>query len=122
MSFVTRRGLSTLIPPKVASPKAIGGAPDALRMQRVVSFYEKLPRGVAPEAKAKGLLGRYQARYFGKKASATRMDYLPQNLSFLREVLLSSTPLSSSSALVMPRTTTSTCVTTRTTLTKELIW
>ncbi|OAA51066.1 mitochondrial F1F0 ATP synthase subunit F [Beauveria brongniartii RCEF 3172] len=71
MSFVTRRGLSTLIPPKVASPKAIGGAPDALRMQRVVSFYEKLPRGAAPEAKAKGLLGRYQARYFGKKASAT---------------------------------------------------
>ncbi|PMB71975.1 ATP synthase subunit f, mitochondrial [Beauveria bassiana] len=69
MSFVTRRGLSTLIP-----PKAIGGAPDALRMQRVVSFYEKLPRGAAPEAKAKGLLGRYQARYFGKKASATRMD------------------------------------------------
>lgn len=42
-------------------------------MQRVVSFYEKLPRGAAPEAKAKGLLGRYQARYFGKKASATRM-------------------------------------------------
>ncbi len=45
-----------------------------MRMQRVVSFYEKLPRGAAPEAKAKGLLGRYQARYFGKKASATRMD------------------------------------------------
>lgn len=45
-------------------------------MQRVVSFYEKLPRGAAPEAKAKGLLGRYQARYFGKKASATRMNSL----------------------------------------------
>ncbi|KID88722.1 mitochondrial F1F0 ATP synthase subunit F Atp17 [Metarhizium guizhouense ARSEF 977] len=86
MSFVTRRALSTLIPPKVASPKlvrlgmdisvtlgyvgsAIGGAPDALRMQRVVSFYEKLPRGAVPEAKAKGLLGRYQAKYFGKKTS-----------------------------------------------------
>ena len=41
-------------------------------MQRVVSFYEKLPRGPAPEIKAKGLLGRYQARYFGKKASAAR--------------------------------------------------
>ncbi|KHN99308.1 uncharacterized protein MAM_03006 [Metarhizium album ARSEF 1941] len=69
MSFVTRRALSTLIPPKVASPKAIGGAPDALRMQRVVSFYEKLPRGASSEAKAKGLLGRYQAKYFGKKTS-----------------------------------------------------
>ncbi|ERT00827.1 hypothetical protein HMPREF1624_02060 [Sporothrix schenckii ATCC 58251] len=35
-------------------------------MQRVVSFYEKLPRGPAPEVKAKGLLGRYQAKHFGK--------------------------------------------------------
>ncbi|OAA68328.1 mitochondrial f1f0 ATP synthase subunit f [Niveomyces insectorum RCEF 264] len=69
MSYITRRALSTLIPPKVASPKAIGAAPDAVRMQRVVSFYEKLPRGPAPEVKAKGLLGRYQAKHFGKNAS-----------------------------------------------------
>jgi F-type H+-transporting ATPase subunit f len=45
-------------------------------MQRVVSFYEKLPRGAAPEVKAKGLLGRYQARYFGKNASVTRTSAL----------------------------------------------
>ncbi|KAK1766894.1 hypothetical protein QBC33DRAFT_515638 [Phialemonium atrogriseum] len=70
MSFVTRRALSTLIPPKVASPKAIGAAPDALRMQRVVNFYEKLPRGAAPEVKAKGLLGRYKAKHFGKNPTA----------------------------------------------------
>ncbi|KAK3906015.1 hypothetical protein C8A05DRAFT_30172 [Staphylotrichum tortipilum] len=70
MSFVTRRALSTLIPPKVASPKAIGAAPDALRMQRVVNFYEKLPRGPVPEVKATGILGRYQAKHFGKNASA----------------------------------------------------
>ncbi|KAL2145665.1 hypothetical protein VTI28DRAFT_6540 [Corynascus sepedonium] len=70
MSYVTRRALSTLIPPKVASPKAIGAAPDAVRMQRVVSFYEKLPRGPAPAAKATGILGRYQAKHFGKNASA----------------------------------------------------
>lgn len=42
-------------------------------MQRVVSFYEKLPRGAAPEVKAKGLMGRYQAKYFGKEPSAMRM-------------------------------------------------
>ena len=41
-------------------------------MQRVVSFYEKLPRGPAPEVQAKGLLGRYQARYFGKNPSVAR--------------------------------------------------
>jgi hypothetical protein len=41
-------------------------------MSRVVDFYGKLPRGPAPEVKAKGLLGRYQARYFGKNTSAMR--------------------------------------------------
>ncbi|GAB7361667.1 hypothetical protein MBLNU230_g1717t1 [Neophaeotheca triangularis] len=55
----------------VASPNAIGGAADAARMQRVVSFYEKLPRGAAPTPQPKGLLGRYQQRYFsGRNASA----------------------------------------------------
>lgn len=53
-------------------------------MQRVVSFYEKLPRGAAPEVKAKGLIGRYQARYFGKNTSATRMFFI---LSCGRELL-----------------------------------
>jgi F-type H+-transporting ATPase subunit f len=42
-------------------------------MQRVVSFYEKLPRGAAPEVKARGPLGWYQAKYFGKNASVQRM-------------------------------------------------
>ena len=41
-------------------------------MSRVVDFYSKLPRGPAPEVKAKGLFARYQARYFGKNASAMR--------------------------------------------------
>ncbi|KAF4464040.1 hypothetical protein FALBO_9146 [Fusarium albosuccineum] len=76
MSFVTRRALSTLIPPKGSigltefdQTQAIGAAPDAIRMQRVVSFYEKLPRGAAPEVKAKGIIGRYQAKHFGKNPS-----------------------------------------------------
>ena len=69
MSFVTRRALSTLIPPKVASPNAIGAAPDAVRMKRVVGFYEKLPRGPAPEVRPSGLFGRYQAKHFGKNAT-----------------------------------------------------
>lgn len=41
-------------------------------MQRVVNFYEKLPRGPAPEAKGTGILGRYQAKHFGKKATVKR--------------------------------------------------
>jgi len=52
--------------------QGLGAAQDAARMQRVVSFYEKLPRGPAPETKAKGLIGRYQAKYFGKEPSAAR--------------------------------------------------
>lgn len=43
-------------------------------MQRVVSFYEKLPRGAAPEVKAKGILGKYQEKHFGKNPSAKRTD------------------------------------------------
>lgn len=61
-------------------------------MARVVDFYGKLPRGMASlvsrctrgnfdsvvstgpaqEIKATGLVGRYQAKYFGKNASAAR--------------------------------------------------
>ncbi|KAL2695832.1 hypothetical protein AAEP93_003132 [Penicillium crustosum] len=70
MSYIARRGLSTLIPPKVASPNAIGAAQDAARMERVVTFYAGLPRGPAAPVKPTGLIGRYQARYFnGKNAS-----------------------------------------------------
>ncbi|KAF2838821.1 mitochondrial F1F0 ATP synthase-like protein subunit F [Patellaria atrata CBS 101060] len=70
MSYIAKRGLSTLVPPKVASPSGIGAQKDAARMQRIVSFYEKLPRGPAPEPQAKGLLARYRKRYFGKNPSA----------------------------------------------------
>lgn len=52
--------------------QGIGAAKDAARMQRIVAFYEKLPRGKAPEAKPRGLLERYQARYFGKNPSGMR--------------------------------------------------
>ena len=41
-------------------------------MKRVVSFYEKLPRGPAPEVKGSGLFGRYQAKHFGKNPTAKR--------------------------------------------------
>lgn len=75
MSYITRRGLSTLIPPKIASPNAIGAAKDAARMDRVVNFYARLPRGSAPEVKPTGLIGRYQARYFGKNPSAAPLAH-----------------------------------------------
>ena len=43
-------------------------------MQRVVSFYEKLPRGPAPEAKSKGLMHWYSLRYMtGRNPSIMRM-------------------------------------------------
>lgn len=52
--------------------QAIGGAADAARMQRVVSFYEKLPRGSAPEPRSRGFLGWYANKYMGKKPSPMR--------------------------------------------------
>jgi hypothetical protein len=54
--------------------QGLGAAQDAVRMKRVVSFYEKLPRGPAPQTQPKGLIGRYQAKYFGKNPSAARMS------------------------------------------------
>ncbi|KAM0274277.1 hypothetical protein ACHAQH_008011 [Verticillium albo-atrum] len=71
MSYIARRGLSTLIPPKIASPKALGANPNAAKMANVVKFYERLPQGPAPQVQAKGILGRYAAKHFdGKNASA----------------------------------------------------
>lgn len=52
--------------------QAIGSNPNAIAMKRVVNFYEKLPQGPAPEVKATGILGRYQAKHFGKNPSAKR--------------------------------------------------
>jgi hypothetical protein len=52
-------------------------------MQKVVNFYEKLPRGAAPEVQAKGLLGRYQKKYMGKNASGRRTSTFGPGAAFL---------------------------------------
>ncbi|KAL9052953.1 MAG: hypothetical protein Q9162_005070 [Coniocarpon cinnabarinum] len=72
MSLIFRRGISSLVPPKVASPSGIGASGDAKRMQRLVQFYERLPRGPAPEPSGSGPIAWYRKRYFGKNASAAR--------------------------------------------------
>ncbi|KAL8961784.1 MAG: hypothetical protein Q9193_001713 [Seirophora villosa] len=66
MSFIARRGLSTLIPPKIASPSGIGMAKEAARIERLTSFYGKIPQGPAPKVKPRGLFEWYQERYFGR--------------------------------------------------------
>lgn len=52
--------------------QGLSAARDAVRMARIAKFYERLPKGPAPEIKPSGLLGRYQAKYFGKEPSAAR--------------------------------------------------
>ncbi|ODV85761.1 hypothetical protein CANARDRAFT_197594 [[Candida] arabinofermentans NRRL YB-2248] len=64
MSFVLRKNLSTLIPPKVASAANLGSNPAAKRMQHIVSFYSKLPRGNATFSKASTPFGKYKEKYF----------------------------------------------------------
>lgn len=98
MSFIVRRLLSTLIPPKVASAKVsapsinyesifgclslltqnIGSNPNAKRMAEVVSFYKKLPTGPAPAAKKPtSPFGKYKAAYFdGENASGKPLVHL----------------------------------------------
>ncbi|KAG7691883.1 hypothetical protein KL930_002794 [Ogataea haglerorum] len=70
MSFVFRRNLTTLIPPKVASASNLGSNPAAKRMQHIVSFYSKLPRGEASIPKAKSPLGLYRQKYFDTGSGA----------------------------------------------------
>ncbi|KAI9606951.1 hypothetical protein KEM48_001720 [Puccinia striiformis f. sp. tritici PST-130] len=63
--------LKNLIPPKIASAQALSSSGTAARMQRVVEFYSKLPKGPAPKA-SPGLnpFARYKARYMdGENAS-----------------------------------------------------
>ncbi|CCE65085.1 hypothetical protein TPHA_0J02650 [Tetrapisispora phaffii CBS 4417] len=62
--IVLRRGLSTLIPPKVVSPQNLGSAPNAQRINKVVDFYKRLPQGSQPAAAPNGLVARYKAKYF----------------------------------------------------------
>ncbi|CAD6572133.1 MAG: ATP synthase f chain, mitochondrial precursor [Cyphobasidiales sp. Tagirdzhanova-0007] len=66
--------LRSLVPPKIASASAISGAPGAKRMESVLEFYSKLPKGPAPKAASKGLnpFTRYKAAYFekGKESGA----------------------------------------------------
>ncbi|KAK7687491.1 ATP synthase f chain, mitochondrial precursor [Cerrena zonata] len=78
MSFIIRRQLSTLIPPKVASAKNIGSNPNAKRMADVVSFYKKLPTGPAPGFKKPTTpWGKYKAAYFeGDNASGKPLIHL----------------------------------------------
>lgn len=54
------------------SAQGLSAAKDAVRMARIAKFYERLPKGPAPEIKSSGLLGRYQDKYFGKNPSAAR--------------------------------------------------
>jgi len=63
MSYIAKRGLSSLIPPKIASPANLGANPKAKQMNRVVNFYKGLPTGAAPKVQPKGFSQRYYAKY-----------------------------------------------------------
>jgi len=68
-------------------------------MQRVVGFYSKLPRGAAPEPEAKGVLGWYRKKYFGKNSSGARRAS-PNSVGQSQEHSANPNPLVSSPAPV----------------------
>lgn len=75
--MIFKRALSTLIPPKVVSPKNLGAAPNAKRISNVVQFYKSLPQGQAAAVKPTGFVGRYKAKYFdGENASGKPLWHL----------------------------------------------
>ncbi|EDO15155.1 hypothetical protein Kpol_440p1 [Vanderwaltozyma polyspora DSM 70294] len=76
-SIVAKRGLSTLIPPKVVSPKNLTGASNAKRIEQVVKFYQSLPQGKAVQQQPSGVIGRYKAKFFdGDNASGKPILHL----------------------------------------------
>ncbi|CED83713.1 ATPeFF, ATP17 [Phaffia rhodozyma] len=42
--------VSSLIPPKIATPSSVSGGGTTASMDRVIEFYTKLPKGRAPNA------------------------------------------------------------------------
>ncbi|KAK9452083.1 ATP synthase subunit F, mitochondrial [Limtongia smithiae] len=77
MSYIVKRQLSTLIPPKIASAATLGATPGAKRLASVVDFYKALPRGPAPVSQPTSFFGRYSAKYFeGGNASGAPLVHL----------------------------------------------
>ncbi|ORZ00474.1 mitochondrial F1-F0 ATP synthase subunit F of fungi-domain-containing protein [Syncephalastrum racemosum] len=79
MSTVFRRAYSTktLIPPNVAAATKLSGSAKDAQIAQLVSFYQKLPKGAAAQAKPSGPWGRYKARYIdGDNASVTPLLHL----------------------------------------------
>ncbi|AET39663.1 F1F0 ATP synthase subunit f Ecym_4640 [Eremothecium cymbalariae DBVPG len=62
--MISKRALSTLIPPKIVSAKNLTSAGSAKRISNVVSFYKSLPQGPAQVVKPTNLIGKYKAKYF----------------------------------------------------------
>lgn len=65
---VFRRSLTTLIPPKIASPSNLGSNPAAKRMQHIVNLYSKLPRGQATFETPRTPFAIYREKYRGSGA------------------------------------------------------
>jgi len=77
LSYAFNRQHTAMIKPRVLiliiiDMQGIGATPDAARMQRIVSFYDKLPRGPAPEVKPTNMFDRYRAKHMGKNPTLMR--------------------------------------------------
>ncbi|AMD21255.1 HEL025Wp [Eremothecium sinecaudum] len=69
--MISKRALSTLIPPKIVSAKNLASSGSAKRIANVVEFYKTLPTGPAPARKPSNLFAKYRTKYFeGDNASA----------------------------------------------------
>ncbi|CAN6616485.1 ATP synthase subunit f, mitochondrial [Trichomonascus vanleenenianus] len=69
MSHIVKRGISTLIPPKIATPGNLGSNPNAKRMANVVGFYKALPQGQSTAQRLPGFFGKYKEKHFDKDSA-----------------------------------------------------
>ncbi|CAG8514875.1 9165_t:CDS:2 [Ambispora gerdemannii] len=65
MNFIQIRRLTTKVPvPPVLSIEHVGtSVADAARINRLVNFYQKVPKGPRPIPEPKSLADRYRAKY-----------------------------------------------------------
>ncbi|KAL6937540.1 hypothetical protein ACO0QE_004577 [Hanseniaspora vineae] len=79
--MIAKRALSTLIPPKIASPQNLTGGANN-KLSNVIGFYKALPQGPAPAAaKPSGFIGKYKANFFdGENASGKPLWHLAVGL------------------------------------------
>ncbi|GMM53210.1 F1F0 ATP synthase subunit F [Starmerella bacillaris] len=76
MSTQFTRKISSLIPPKIASPSSVSTGKGMGNMTRVINFYQNLPRGKAPAVVPKTFSEKYYQKYIATNSSKPLVHFI----------------------------------------------